>query len=167
MASDDNFLTDSCFWYYAALALALIISGWLCILIGMNMDVQRPQNVQYWQYYPQNVIPYIIWTGTVLAFTAGAHQADCIDKPVPTSTIITYRTLFAFTVALNLAALFCFWILRNMLACVVSLIAILALVCALIIMYSFTNVDNAWVVFFYFLTIAYFTYVAYYAYANA
>lgn len=161
MASDDNFLTDSCFWYYAGLALALIIGGWLCILIGMNSQHEN------YKYYPQNIIPYIVWTGTVLAFTVGAHQADCIDKPVPTSTIVTYRTLFALVVAFNLAALFCFWILRNMLACVISLIAIIALVCGLIVMYSFTNVDNAWVVFFYFLMIAYLAYVAYYAYINS
>jgi hypothetical protein len=171
MSSDDDFLAGSCFWYYAAITSALVILGWAVFLPGYNSreknpnkdqsELGWPSNLNMWEYNVHSLIPFLLWTASLLILMWGAYHADCQDNPV--SSILIYRTIFLIIAILSLLSLFLFYIAHNLIWALIFNIIALSLVITLIVMYSTVHTDDAWLAYPYLLILSYHIYMIWYA----
>ena len=171
MSDKSDFQANSCFWYYGVLTIILIILGWACVLIGFpdrepipgkkKSDLRWPANLHNWEYSIHSVIPYIIWSISLVLFGWGAYHADCRD--IPDQVIQIYRSFFLGIIVLDVLALFLFFILHNVIAALAAHIYSLVLIMGLIMLYSEIDVNDAWFAYPYFLWIIYFIYTTWFA----
>lgn len=120
-----------------------------------------PGNIIMWEYSVHSVIPYLIWTATILFFMWGAYHADCRD--IPGTRVQIYRIIFSVIVILNILALFLFFVQHNIAAALAAEIFILILVIGLIFLYTEIDINDAWYAYPYMLVNIYFIYVGWYA----
>jgi hypothetical protein len=173
MANDES-LGGPVFWYYALLAVILIIIGFAIILPGASsrskdpcdedQELGWPSNLNMWRYYPSGIIPYLVWAATVIIFMVGAYMVD--KSETSNQNITFYRNVFFLVVILDLVSLWLFFWLHNVKGFIAAKIFILVLVLGLILIYTKTNINDTWFAVPYFMIQCYFTYMALYLLNN-
>lgn len=162
---------NNCIWYYIIVGFILLVIGWIFILIGCfnkhvpnkctdinnpdihtceqcidRCDQEWPLNLTTWGLGLQNIIIYLLWTGTVLLLFWGFFHATCRDM-VTDDMKQLHRSSFLIILLLNVMDFALFFLFHNIMGSLVANIIALSLSIGMCVMFSTIKDDDSWYIF--------------------
>ena len=161
---------NDCIWYFIILAVATIIVAWIFVLVGCfaKLDPCRdkceqpwPLNLVTWEYAPQNVVIYILWSAAILFYLWGSNHATCIDT-ISDERRLIYRAIYAGVMLLMVADFLLFFVFHHVSGALTANILGLVLIIGAVFLYSEIDIDDGWAAVPLMLWFAYRSYTLYY-----